>query len=124
MNKNKMIKLIYVIFIIFIMTNIFINTSVFAGGGGGTGSTTSGATTTSKPIPPFIATACKAVIAFTQVLVTGCFTIRFTMLGIQYFTAVGANVKAATKQKMGWTLLIGVLTFLAIFIFGKIIDQL
>ena len=122
MNNNikKIGKFLFAIIVIFLVINIFMNASVFATGGGAVNSSTR----QFKPLPRELATICKAIIAFTQILVTGCFTIRFTMLGIQYFTAVGANVKAATKQRMGWTLLIGVITFLAIFIFGKLIEQL
>ena len=116
MNNNikRIIKLIYIISVVFLIFNVFINNSVFATSGG----------TTYGPLPKEIATVCKAIIAFTQIFVTGAFTIRFTMLGIQYFTAVGADLKAANKRRMAWTLIIGVITILAIWIFGKFIDTL
>ena len=119
MNSNikKIVKLIYAISIVFLIFNVFINNSVFA---------TSGGSNTKQfgPLPKELATVCKAIITFTQIFVTGAFTIRLSVLGIQYFTAVGADLKAANKRRMAWTLLIGVITILAIWIFGKLIDTL
>lgn len=67
---------------------------------------------------PAIATVVKGFIVAVQIIVTGFFTIKFTIVGIQYFTASAAQEKAENKKKVKWTLYFGVLAYLSIFLFS------
>ena len=109
---RKLIKIVYSIFIIFILVNIFINPQVFA----------SNISIGNKdPVPGPVATVVKTAFAFSQVFVSGWFIIKFTIAGIQYFTAVAATDKADNKNKMKNTLFLAVITYLGIFVFGKVL---
>ena len=114
-NVKKIIKLIYIISIVFLIFNVFVNNSVFATGGN--------TAQQQWDLPEELATPLKAVIVFVQIFITGAITIKLSLLGIQYFTAVGADVKAANKRKIVWTLIIGAIVILGIWIFGKLLEN-
>ncbi len=114
---KKILKMLYIIFVIFILINIFMSTLSYASGGGS--STTYNVQ--AKPVHKTIATIAKTAIAVTQVAVSGFYIIRFSIVGIQYFTTVAASEKAACKNRMMWTLLFGVLTYLGMFAIGKVL---
>ena len=109
---RKLIKLIYSIFVIFILVNIFINTQAFA---------SNIAIGNKAPVAGPIATVVKTMFALAQVFVSGWFVIKFTIAGIQYFTSVAATDKADNKNKMKNTLFLAVITYLGIFVFGKVL---
>lgn len=109
--ERKIIKLIYSIFIIFILINIFLDTQVFA----------SNIKLSGTPVAAPIATIFKTCIAAAQVLVSGFFVIKFSISGIQYFTAVSASDKADNKNRMKNNLFLGVITFLGMYVFGKVL---
>lgn len=104
--KNKiknLYKLVISIITIFIFTNFNIIPESFAAGGA---------------FHPVIATIIKGAITFIEVLVAGYFTIRFTITGIQYFTATAVSDKLEKRNKLYFTLLYGVLAYLGIFLFS------
>lgn len=56
----------------------------------------------------------STIIAFIQVAVIGLATIRFTLVGIKYFTANAASAKADCKGELVRTFIGGVIAFLAL----------
>lgn len=112
---KKIFKMLYIIFVIFILINIFMSTMSYATGGGTTYNIKA------SKVNVTIATICKVAIAVTQVAVSGFYIIRFTIVGIQYFTTVAASEKAACKNRMMWTLLLGVLTYFGMIVIGKLL---
>lgn len=56
----------------------------------------------------------STIIAFIQVAVIGLATIRFTLVGIKYFTANAATAKADCKGELVRTFIGGVIAFLAL----------
>ena len=70
------------------------------------------------------ATVIEILIASSQVIVIGFFTIKFTYTGIQYFTSVAASEKADCKNRLKNTLLLAVITILGMRIFGILVGVL
>ena len=91
--------------------------------GGGPPAATTGGVQVEKvnPVVRFAATVAKILIVGAQIAVAGYFTVRLTIIGIQYFTTVAAYEKAANKNRMLWTLLEAALSYIGILVFGKII---
>ena len=111
--KNK-IKLIYIILVLFVLINIIIQIPVLAA---------------SKPTNTAIvgpktklgATVLEIVLGTTQIAVSGFFIIKLTIVGIQYFTAVGAGEKVEQKNRIKWTLMYVVLAFIALYLFSLVV---
>ena len=105
---RKLIKFIYSFIIMFLIINMFIISNVFAAGVGNM----------PGPQTKVGQTVVKTAFVASQVLVSGYFVIRLTILGIKYFIAVSADEKAANKNRLTWTLVCGVIAYLAIYLFS------
>ncbi|MBR1540345.1 MAG: hypothetical protein IJ629_04160 [Clostridia bacterium] len=102
---KKFIKCTYTVLVMFILINMIVVSPTFAFGN----------TIVKTRVG---ATILKTLIAVSEVAVSGYFIIRFTITGIQYFTVVAATDKAEMRNRMKWTLLYGVLAFLAMYLFS------
>ena len=108
---RKLLKLVYSVVIVFIAINMFILQPSY-------GSGVSGYNTVLQPVNPAVATISKILIASAQVIVSGYFIIRFTMLGIAYFSST-AQGKADGKNKLKWTLVEAIIAYVFMFLFTK-----
>ncbi len=108
---KKFLKLIYVLLIIFVLTNVLIVSQSFA----------ISANTQLQPVSRGAATITKLLFALAQVTASGYFIFRFTMDGIAYFTVTAAQDKAASKKRIEWTIFYAVITYVSIFLFAKIL---
>lgn len=106
---RKLLKFIYVILVLFIIMNMYMQTSVFAIGN------------FQGPKTALGATILKGFVVASQIAVSGFFIIKFTLTGIQYFTAAAASDKAENRNKLKWTLLYGVLAYLLMFLFARVV---
>ena len=105
--KNKIFKLLYSFLVMLVLINIFLNPYVYS--------------VNNIHVAAPIATVTKALFAVAQISVSGFFVIKFTLAGIKYFTAVAASDKADNKNEMSWTLFLAVLSYLGIFMIGKLL---
>ena len=103
---NKILKQLYVIVVLFVLINVIMILPTYALG------------EKIEPKTEAGAVILKLLVIGTQVAVSGWFIIRFTINGIQYFISVVAEEKAAKRNNMKWTLVYGVLAFLAMYLFG------
>ena len=104
---KKIIKFIYICFIIFTLINMTITPVALAVNNA-----------TPRRLTKVGATIVKGLIAFSEVLVFGYFVIRFTITGIQYFTATAVTEKTVSRNKMKWTFIYGVLALLGMYLFS------
>ena len=119
MKNNK--KLVISFVIVFVLINLIFYDFVFAGQPSSSPTSVSTVVNTfngsqgnqgSVVLPAALATVIKLLLAAFQVGITGYFVIRFTLLGIRYFSSVAASEKANMKNELRWTFLLGVLAFL------------
>lgn len=104
---KKISKILILFLIIFIFINISVDYQCFA--------------TNSKlqPVDKVTATVAKSIIGVAQVLVSGYFVVKITMLGISYFSVVAtAAEKAQVKNRFAWTLFFAVVAFLGMYLFS------
>lgn len=108
----ELIKFIYVVFVLFIIINIFVESPTSVAVGELITKTSDGTLKTVE------ATFLRVALTVAQISVSGWFTIKFTLVGIQYFTAQAASDKADLRKKLRNTLILGVLAVLSMFLFG------
>lgn len=106
---NKVIKILCAIIIVFLVINIFSVLPVSADNAADRLKKNQG-----------IATFIKVAVVTTQILVTGFFTIRITILGIQYFTTASYTPaeKNEVRNMMHKTLGYAVLAFVTLSFFS------
>ena len=72
-----------------------------------------------KPVDKVTATVAKSIIGVAQILVSGYFVVKITMLGISYFSVVAtAAEKAQVKNRFAWTLFFAVVAYLGMYLFS------
>ena len=95
---NNRVKKLLISFLFIFIINISISSFCFAASG---------------TVPVGLQTIC-------QIIVSGWFVIRMTMIGISYFSSVAvAEEKAKGKQQFAFTLFCGIVAFLGMYLFSK-----
>lgn len=103
---KKISKILILFLIIFIFINISVDYQCFATNG-------------VKPVDKVTATVAKSIIGVAQILVSGYFVVKITMLGISYFSVVAtAAEKAQVKNRFAWTLFFAVVAYLGMYLFS------
>ena len=102
---NNRVKKLLISFLFIFIINISISSFCFAASG---------------TVPVGLQTICKIIIGIAQIIVSGWFVIRMTMIGISYFSSVAvAEEKAKGKQQFAFTLFCGIVAFLGMYLFSK-----
>ena len=102
---NNRIKKLIISFLFIFIINISISSFCFAASGS---------------VPVLVQTLCKATIGVFEIIVSGWFVIRMTLIGISYFSAVATSKeKAEGKKKFAFTLFCGIVAYLGMYLFSK-----
>lgn len=112
MKINK--KMIISVIVIFILINLYLCTQVNAGVLVNDVIETMHNTNNGLKKQNIITTIFSTIVAVVQIAVTGYFIIRFTYIGIRYFTLSAAGAKAEYKGELYRTFLWGVVAFAAV----------